>query len=339
MPWDIIQDPDNGKFCVYKVGNKEPLHCYDNQGDAERYAAALYAHAHDVHRGIFGDFLKNLKAFFRSPPPVKEPTSTQVMERWVLGTGGKAEVNCPKCIEFAAMQYQPLGFFPQQRAKTTYCKDACTCSMEYNNGRHYDIDRIADWEEWESWYSMTRAQNDLSDDDAAFILAQAAIQPNRTFFIHRTKNNRVRWFAWPACTAFINRDREIDSMALFDRFIDHIERTQEWPYLTFFHQDEKFRMGESDFVARDHVAYLVSGLFDETKIAQEAIKGLMSSEPHYWGTSIRYQPIGKPYYIVDRGKKVPVYSDGIHKEVSLLPEQAASSIFTAFPILQENRSS
>lgn len=237
MPWEIKEN-DEGQHCVYKIGEEEPLHCYDNQADAEAYGAALYANERSL-----------LEFEFLAAAGIER----SLMVDLINGL---------------------LKILPPQVEK-------------------------------------------------------------KTFFIHRQQDEQYRWFAWPACTAFINRDQEIDSRALFDNFIQHIQEGADWPYLTFFHQEEKFKMGEGDFVARDGVAYLVSGLFDESRLAQEVVKSLLNEKERFWGTSIRYEPIGKPYYIKHRKKKIPVYYDGIHKEVSLLPEKAASSLFTAFPILKE----
>lgn len=176
--------------------------------------------------------------------------------------------------------------------------------------------------------------NDLTEDEAIFILTAYEQEPDKKFFIHRSRSGQYRWFAWPACTAFINRDKQIDSTILFDNFIQRIEETQEWPYLTFFHLGEKFNMGGADFVARDGVAYLVSGLFNESKLAQSAIQGLIADKERYWGTSIRYYPIGKPTSFKHKKEKILVYEDGQHIEVSILPEKVACSIFTAIPVSQ-----
>jgi hypothetical protein len=41
MPWNIQQN--NGKFCVHKENEPDPLHCYDTEQEAKDYLAALYA--------------------------------------------------------------------------------------------------------------------------------------------------------------------------------------------------------------------------------------------------------------------------------------------------------
>jgi hypothetical protein len=336
--WQEVKEiilPRNTAFKVVDISTTKVKTTNSFFGPVEK-PVTVYTVTTEISRSWFSDFIKSIRDKFFPDQPPEPPDPNEVLERWVLGSGGESELNCPSCKRFAEMSFQPLGFFPAQRAKTTYCEENCTCTFEYSDGQEYELDRITTWQEWEGWFEMTRSkQNDLSNDEAAFILSAHASTPKQTFFIQRTSDNRYRWFAWPACTAFINRDQEIDSMALFDNFIDRIEKTQEWPYLTFFHQGETLKMGEADFVAREGVAYLVSGLFDQSKLANETVMGLLASEPGYWGTSIRYAPIGKPYYIKNREHLVPVYSDGIHKEVSILPEFAASSIFTAFPIIKE----
>lgn len=41
MPWNISES--EGKYCVYKEGESEPLHCYETEAEAKDYLAALYA--------------------------------------------------------------------------------------------------------------------------------------------------------------------------------------------------------------------------------------------------------------------------------------------------------
>ncbi len=62
----------------------------------------------------------------------------------------------------------------------------------------------------------------------------------------------------------------------------------------------------------------------------------MQDEPDYWGDSIGYRPIGEPDMVeVADGVEVPVYSDGIHREISTLPEQNAASLFTMPSVQQQ----
>ncbi len=45
MPWAIRTE--NGQHCVYKKTTGKTLHCYDDEGKAKDYLAALYANAHE----------------------------------------------------------------------------------------------------------------------------------------------------------------------------------------------------------------------------------------------------------------------------------------------------
>jgi hypothetical protein len=78
------------------------------------------------------------------------PLVEEVEEYWVLGSGGKSGENCPICIGFYNMGGRPLGYFPEQRAHTTYCEEYCTCHMEYSDGEdHSEVERYIDWQDWE----------------------------------------------------------------------------------------------------------------------------------------------------------------------------------------------
>src|SRR6185503_16507019 len=71
----------------------------------------------------------------------------------------------------------------------------------------------------------------------------------RSLTVQRQADGQVRWFAMPACTAVLNRVGEIDSRALFDSFVDHIERGGAYPELDFFHLGERLILGKADWVA------------------------------------------------------------------------------------------
>lgn len=147
--------------------------------------------------------------------------------------------------------------------------------------------------------------------------------------VKREADNRIRWFAMPACTAVLNRSGEIDSTALFDSFVEHVDRTQQYPVLDFYHMGEKIVLGQADWVARDGVTYCASGLFDDTPIGRAAAEALIK-EPGFWGLSIAYVPTSKPTTIRSvEGISIPVYSAGINRFISLLPEGNAASILTS----------
>jgi len=163
-------------------------------------------------------------------------------------------------------------------------------------------------------------------------LVQVAMEfseTSRTLSITREKSGKVRWFAFPACTAVLNRSGEIDSTSLFDSFVEHANKTGNYPELDFYHMGEKVVLGKADWVAREGVAYCASGYFYDTPIAQAAVKSL-ENDPDYWGLSIAYLPTAQPTMIRSlEGIAIPVYTRGINRFISLLPEKSAASIMTS----------
>lgn len=144
--------------------------------------------------------------------------------------------------------------------------------------------------------------------------------------ITRRADGRYRWFSVSA-TSVLNRVGEIDSRELYDNFIKHAEETREYPIRQFYHQGEKFRTGQADFLARDGNCYVTSGLFDDSPLALAEIEA-RNREPSYWGESIGYLPLVEPEIMRIAEIGIPVYTDGIHKEISTLPEREAANLFT-----------
>lgn len=150
----------------------------------------------------------------------------------------------------------------------------------------------------------------------------------------RNVNGQKRWVSISA-TSVLNRDGEIDSRELFDSFIEHAERTGDYPDRVFYHaydpitgKGKKFIVGKADFLARDGNCYITSGLFDDTELAERAVKAI-ENEPDFWGESIGYLPTSQPeLFEVSRGIKIPVYKTGINVEISQLPEAEAANLFT-----------
>lgn len=148
----------------------------------------------------------------------------------------------------------------------------------------------------------------------------------RSLRVIRQADGRARWVA-VASTAVVNRVGEIDAMELFDDMIARAEK-EGYPFLTFYHLDETLKMGECDYLGRDGVVYIASGLFDETEIGRMAAEGV-EADPDYWGISIGFMPTEAPEMVeVMPGVKIPVYKRGIHKELSILPESQAAAWFT-----------
>lgn len=160
---------------------------------------------------------------------------------------------------------------------------------------------------------------------------------SRSLLIKRQADGTVRWFAMPACTAFLNRSGEIDSRKLFDSFVDYAERSNEYPELDFYHLGERLVLGKADLLFRDDVNFCASGVFDDTDIARAAVKSL-EDQGEYWGLSIAYLPTKEPEKLRSaEGVEIPVFNDGICRFISLLPEDTAASILTSISMKELNR--
>lgn len=145
----------------------------------------------------------------------------------------------------------------------------------------------------------------------------------------RQANGKYRWFAFPAATAVLNRSGELDSRELFGNFVKRIEDGQPYPYLSFYHVGEQITLGRADYVQVDDYTLLMSGLWDDTPLAQ-AVRRAVESTPEYYGTSIGYlyQPGTKQKLQVGEGISIPVYTDGILVECSILAERDAACLYT-----------
>jgi len=154
--------------------------------------------------------------------------------------------------------------------------------------------------------------------------------------ITRQADGRYRWVSVSA-TAVLNRVGEIDSTSLFDSFVQHATETGEYPYRTFYHQGEAMRTGQCDFLAREGVCLLTSGLYDDSELAQAEIEAL-ERDADKWGESIGYLPTVPPQFVgVAADVTVPVYGAGVLREISLLPQDRAASWFTAVGVMEVTR--
>lgn len=155
--------------------------------------------------------------------------------------------------------------------------------------------------------------------------------------VFETGNGRFRWLSI-SNVAIMNRVGELDSTALFDSFVAHASETGEYPYRTFWHQGEVMRTGQADFLARDGFCYITSGLYDEdNELALIEIAALQNN-PEGWGESIGFLPTALPSLLrVANDVNVPVYIQGINREISTCPEVMAASWFTVPMMMEVNR--
>lgn len=155
----------------------------------------------------------------------------------------------------------------------------------------------------------------------------AQVRPRSRMTMRRTKDGKVRWLS-QSCTAIVNRVGQIDSTQLFDSFVAHAERTGEYPIRQFYHAGENWRTGQADWMGRDGYVFMTSGIFDDTPIAQAEVAA-RSKDPDYWGESIGFDVTAEPLMLeVAGGVMIPMYVEGICREISTLPEAHAASLYT-----------
>lgn len=153
--------------------------------------------------------------------------------------------------------------------------------------------------------------------------------------VRRQADGTIRWFAMPACTAFLNRSGEIDSRALFDSFVEFAQRSNDFPELDFYHLGDRLTLGRADLLFRDGVNLCASGTFYDSDVARAAAKSI-EDDGAYWGTSIAYLPTQEPEIIrSNEGVEIPVFNNGICRFISLLPEDTAASILTSISTRKE----
>jgi len=163
------------------------------------------------------------------------------------------------------------------------------------------------------------------------------VQQGRTFSVRRQADGAYRW-TMIAATSVLNRVGEIDSGELFDSFVRHAEETGEYPALDFYHlgsAGEAWEFGRADYVARDGVCYIASGLFDTSKrLGRAAVNAILTSDG--WGASIEFRAIGEPELIAaEPAVRIPVYRAGINSRISMVLEADAAGHFTALDTLTE----
>ena len=155
----------------------------------------------------------------------------------------------------------------------------------------------------------------------------------QSFKVLQQADGKLRWFAFPAATAVLNKNGYLNSRELYDNFIKHIQQDgAPMPYLSFYHVDDygeglRLELGQADFVEREGYALLISGLFNDTPLAQQLAKS-----DEWNGDSIGYwvDPETIQTIKVDDAVKLPVHTDGILLEVSALREEDAGCLMTAF---------
>lgn len=145
-------------------------------------------------------------------------------------------------------------------------------------------------------------------------------------------NGDVRFFL-VAATAVVNRVGEIDSTTLFDNMIRRAEELNFYPRLDAYHLgslDPAFEFGEFDFLARDGVTYIASGVMQGDHPLTQACLRQYRTNPASLGASIEYYPLVGAFEDFEvGGATIRTFLDGINTRISILFEEDAASWFTS----------
>ena len=319
MPWHVAKSascPDGKPWAVIKDDDSSVVACHESKGSAEDQLAALYASERGQRMGddrmTLRDAWQKLKGMITMALDGQEKLERMAQaERFrAIGTARLWEQ-----VSYALAEEEVWAWLID-----IYIGDAGTYALVTREGKLYKIDLSLVGEEvgLGEWVQVTEIHQPVA----------------QRMTVQRQADGQWRWLNISGA-AVLNRVGEIDSMALFDNMIRHAEEGGEYPYRTFYHQGEAFKIGQADLLARDGALYITSGVFDDNPLAQAVVRALQA-EPEYWGDSIGYLPLGAPDMVeVAAGVEVPVYTDGIHREISTLPEKNAASLFTVPSVQQQ----
>jgi hypothetical protein len=331
MPWSIVENEDrcpvNQPYGVVKDDDNALEGCHATMEEAEDQQAALYAsESDDEERGWKEDdeeekrtLLNKIADFFGLSHLVHKERAISIETIYY---------KLREMLNDGEEEYGEYAFI-----NDIYQENGSTFAIITRGGKLYRIPivvsdsdaRFGEMQEVEAKFTPTTEQS----------TPPTMRQSSRVI---RQANGRYRWIS-VSCTAVVNRVGEIDSTALFDDFVQRLNNGEaEYPIRDFFHLGPKFRIGQADFVAREGVALITSGLYDENNPLAEAEIAARQADPTAWGDSIYYDPQGEPeMWEVSRDITIPVYQTGVLKAISTLPENLAASLFTGTTLQEVNR--
>lgn len=301
MPWQSFQIED--EYCVFQIdddGNRtgESLGCHETKALADDQVAALnIAEDEDSQaRNLFDKFWQGLKSIFVSRD------ERAISSQMVFDSLWSKMFELDTEIEGSDHWLVDIFF-----------DDDSFYALYVDRGKLFRYDIIID-------------NNDVALGERVEVMEVHQPVESRTV-IRQQEDGQFRWFSISG-TAVLNRSGEIDSRELFDSFIQHAESTGEYPIRQFYHSGESYRTGQVDFLARDEYCYITSGLYDDTQIAEVEIQARQNN-PKFWGDSIGFIPTEERELAeIANGIKIPVYKQGINREISTLPETEAAHLFT-----------
>lgn len=180
---------------------------------------------------------------------------------------------------------------------------------------------------------LYRMPIDVSGDEVVLGAPEEIVLSARanesSFTVQRTADGKLRWFTI-ASAAVLNRVNTIDSTELFDNFIKRAKATGVYPQLSFYHHKDLINLGNADWLGRSDYLYLASGVAADSPDGLAAMQALeRDAKDTEWGASIGFFPIGEPDMLeVARDVFIPVYTDGINDEISIVREKDAASYYT-----------
>ena len=145
--------------------------------------------------------------------------------------------------------------------------------------------------------------------------------------IKRQADSSIRWFL-QASSSVLNRNGSIDSTQLYDNMNKKANDSGKYPFLTFCHLDS-MEMGMTDWLERSDNILLASGTFHKDNVIAEHMVKSYEENSGYWGASISFFPSDYQMEQIAEGVKVPMYTDGTYREISVCPEEIACCLFTA----------
>lgn len=314
MPYSGADDPDlpsNVKKMSDKdrrqwvdVFNSAYASCMKDKNDADACETSAFKQANGVlkkEKSILSTFMDQLKGLFRKEHAISMPDLYDQVYSLTMNSGESSAW----LIDVYASDSGMFAIFVDQgklyKASLVYSEQYNAVSMQ---GREF-------WQEvMEEYVPVSRQIKIRADGD------------------------KMRWFLI-AGTTIINRNGEIDSSNLFDSMIAKCESSGNYPYLTFFHLGKDLQMGDCDYLAREGVALIASGLFNDSKQAKAMIRSY-NENPTYWGSSIGFYAELPEMVNITQDVKLPVYTDGEFIEISILPEKQACAIMTALRSTKEN---
>ena len=321
MPWHVAKSdscPSSKPWAVIKDSDSSVVACHESKSSAEDQLAALYASEREAR---MGDDRMTLREAWQK---VKGVVGLYLDAGDAAARAGKERADQFRAIGTARLWEQVSWALDGEETWAwlidIYIGDEQAYALVTREGKLYKIDLYLEDEQVRlgEWMQVTEVHQPVE----------------QRMVIQRQADGLYRWLNISA-SAVLNRVGEIDSKDLFDNMARRAAESGEYPYRTFYHQGEAFKIGQADLLARDGALYITSGVFEDNPLARAVVRALQD-EPEYWGDSIGYRPVGEPERVeVAAGVEVPVYSDGIHREISTLPEQNAASLFTVPSVQQQ----